>query len=143
MLFGQYVRVLRQTGHTEKATALLQATTELNLFCPDVLRSASRADKLQFLESFWDSAAPRSGETGALGFDTWIERKGNVPFCSMYSQGETRGGGGGAESLLFEDNGSMCYRCLWIQNHLSDPKLLSSCVSGKGSVSGFQKEFVI
>ena len=69
---------MKQAGHTEKAVSFLQAQLEFNLFCPDVLRTASHKERLEFFEMFWDSGTPRLGEQGAVGWDVWTERKGDV-----------------------------------------------------------------
>lgn len=77
-IFVQLCHLLRQSGHTEKAVSLFQAQLEFTFFCPPVLLSASLKDKREFLETFWDSSAPRFGEVGAGGWDAWMERKGDV-----------------------------------------------------------------
>ena len=69
---------MKQAGHTEKAVSFLQAQLEFNLFCPDVLTTASHKERLEFFEMFWDSGTPRLGEQGAVGWDVWTERKGDV-----------------------------------------------------------------
>jgi len=58
--------------------SLFQAQLEFVFFCPPVLRTASLKDKREFLETFWDSSAPRLGEEGAGGWDAWMDRKGDV-----------------------------------------------------------------
>ena len=79
-------QMLLQSGHGEKSLAIYQAVLEYNLFMPEVLLSSSPEDKKEFFDAFWESSAPRVGEIGALGWDTWIERKGDVELVKPWIQ---------------------------------------------------------
>lgn len=62
-------------GHTEKAVACFQAMIELNCLCPSELSETTpTSGQLAFLETFWDSGQPRFGETGAVGWMTWMNK---------------------------------------------------------------------
>lgn len=79
--------LLSQTGHTELAVSLCQAQIELNLCCPAMLGGVRLREKFEILGAFWGSMAPRAGETKAVGWDLWVENKGDVHNVSMYSLG--------------------------------------------------------
>ncbi|GAA5907948.1 nuclear exosome regulator NRDE2 [Sporobolomyces salmoneus] len=75
-LFLRLCLMLRQVGYSERAFAAFQALIELNLFRPNHLNLARPDDPrrkwtdrvVDELEEFWDSEAPRIGETGAKGW---------------------------------------------------------------------------
>ena len=71
----QLCHILRQAGHTERAVSLFQAAIELNLHHPPSLSAMKLKERLEFLEAFWDSGAPRVGEEGARGWSYWIDHK--------------------------------------------------------------------
>lgn len=58
----------RAAGYVERAFALLQATVELNVHCPPLLRGHSTRKKLEAFEEFWESEVPKAGEMGARGW---------------------------------------------------------------------------
>ena len=74
-IFVQLCHILRQAGHTERAISLFQAAVELNLNYPPSLSTMKLKERLEFLEAFWDSGAPRVGEEGARGWSYWIDHK--------------------------------------------------------------------
>nr|XP_054758466.1 nuclear exosome regulator NRDE2-like [Lytechinus pictus] len=66
----------RQSGHTEKAVALLQALVEFNCFCPEKVKESTTLEgKIAFFEPFLDSNEPRFGQPGAKGWAKWVEQK--------------------------------------------------------------------
>ena len=69
---------LARAGFREKGTAIWQASLELNLFAPDFPGYYSLDDKLATFEQFWESAVPRFGEPGALGFANVMRRRKEV-----------------------------------------------------------------
>ncbi|KAL9952401.1 hypothetical protein ACROYT_G039651 [Oculina patagonica] len=72
-LFIRQCQFTRQSGHTEKAVACLQAMVELNCFCsPDLEKNTPVTGQMAFLETFWDSGQPRFGEDGASGWKSWM-----------------------------------------------------------------------
>lgn len=68
--------------------AAFQALIELNLCCPERLRSAELSDKIIILESFWDSGVQRFGEEGAKGWSFWMDNK-----ESLHAESESSGKG--------------------------------------------------
>lgn len=78
-IFVRLCSFLKQAGHREKAVAALQAMIELNMCCPERLKSAELTDKTIILESFWDSGLPRFGEGGARGWSFWMDNKDLLP----------------------------------------------------------------
>ncbi|XP_062614454.1 nuclear exosome regulator NRDE2-like [Saccostrea cucullata] len=78
-IFVQLCTFLKQAGHKEKAVASFQALIELNLCCPERLRSADLSEKAIILESFWDIGVPRFGEEGAKGWNYWMVNKDLLP----------------------------------------------------------------
>eukprot|EP01062_Namystynia_karyoxenos_P030059 TRINITY_DN2249_c0_g1_i1.p1 TRINITY_DN2249_c0_g1~~TRINITY_DN2249_c0_g1_i1.p1 ORF type:complete len:1045 (+),score=329.74 TRINITY_DN2249_c0_g1_i1:78-3137(+) len=58
-----------QCGYRERAVALLQAMIEANCFAPPGL--ATWRDKMDALEKFWESEAPRVGEEGSQTWAAW------------------------------------------------------------------------
>lgn len=88
-IFVSFCSILRSAGHTEKAVSLFQALIELNLFCPEILVNESYTDRLEFLETFWDTPVGRLGENGAQGWAQYVESKGVVPPVEpWYKQGK-------------------------------------------------------
>ncbi|XP_031560255.1 nuclear exosome regulator NRDE2-like [Actinia tenebrosa] len=74
-LFVQHCKFMKQSGHTEKAVACFQAMIELNCLCPSELsENTPTTGQLAFLETFWDSGHARFGETGAVGWTTWMNK---------------------------------------------------------------------
>ncbi|KAK3713719.1 hypothetical protein QZH41_020706, partial [Actinostola sp. cb2023] len=74
-LFVQQCNFMKQSGHMEKSVASFQAMIELNCLCPDELSTNTLSAGLTaFLETFWDSGQPRFGESGALGWKTWMDK---------------------------------------------------------------------
>ena len=69
---------LARAGFREKGTAIWQASVELNLFAPDFPGYYSLDDKLATFEQFWESAVPRFGEQGALGFANVMRHRNEV-----------------------------------------------------------------
>ncbi len=62
---------MRDAGYAESALAVWQGLLELNFFAPIELSSKSKErheDLLASFEEFWDSEAPRIGETDAQGW---------------------------------------------------------------------------
>lgn len=78
-IFVKLCMFLKEAGHKERAVAAFQALIELNVFCPERLKSADRTDKIIILESFWDSGVPRFGEEGAKGWSFWMDNKDLLP----------------------------------------------------------------
>ncbi len=66
---------LARTGFRERAMAVWQAAVELNLFSPDLPGYYSLDDRLALLEQFWESASPRFGEQGAVGWAAAMKTK--------------------------------------------------------------------
>ncbi|KEI37762.1 uncharacterized protein L969DRAFT_89734 [Mixia osmundae IAM 14324] len=58
--------VMRAAGFAERAFAILQAQIELNFFSPD--DAVSEDELFARFETFWDSEAPRIGESSAQGW---------------------------------------------------------------------------
>lgn len=72
------VDFLTRSGHSERAIGILQANAEYNLFCPNALRGAKGRQikfKRELFRAFWDSEAPRMGDTGAQGWAAWHEKQ--------------------------------------------------------------------
>lgn len=77
-IFLLYCYFLRQSGHSEKAIANLQALIEFNLCYPKELSSDDRPslkESIGYFEAFWESGAALVGEEGAVGWDTWWQGK--------------------------------------------------------------------
>ena len=75
-IFSLYCSHLKQVGLTEKAVASYQALIEFNLCVPPEVEGedVSLEALKKFLEPFWDSGAPRFGESGALGWSNWTRK---------------------------------------------------------------------
>ena len=83
VLFTQYCYCLAASGQSERAIACYQALLEYNLCCPVELTSSQSSpvthkQKIAFFEPFWDSGAPRLGESGAVGWNQWMQASQNV-----------------------------------------------------------------
>ena len=74
-LFSQFTHCLAAAGQNERAIACYQALVEFNLGCPSSISSVgtSSKERVEFFEPFWDSGAPRLGETRAVGWGQWME----------------------------------------------------------------------
>lgn len=66
-LFHRCCIMLKQAGFHERAVAAFQAIIELNFLGP-VAQAPSTSELLEDFELFWDSEAPRIGETGSIGW---------------------------------------------------------------------------
>ena len=84
-------------GYTERAVGLFQALLELNFRSPDFPGFYSLEDRLALFEPFWESAAPRMGEFGAIGWKAVMKVKTggsggddvvNEAFASMFDDEE-------------------------------------------------------
>ncbi|KZV75506.1 DUF1740-domain-containing protein [Peniophora sp. CONT] len=71
-LFWRVAVLLRQSGFTERALAMFQAQAELTYNCPPSFVGAFLTSRLDKLEEFWESEAPRIGEQGAQGWAAWL-----------------------------------------------------------------------
>ncbi|XP_056282984.1 nuclear exosome regulator NRDE2 isoform X2 [Pseudoliparis swirei] len=71
-IFTQQCHVLRQSGHSEKATSLFQAMIDFTFYKPDSVRKLSTKQQVEFFEPFWDSGEERVGELGARGWKAWM-----------------------------------------------------------------------
>jgi len=89
-LFMEYCIFLGGAGHFEKAIALFQAQIEFSLCRPSILgQDATHKDAVDFMSVFWDSSAPKFGETAAAGWSAWVENGGVHSSSSFwYSKGE-------------------------------------------------------
>ncbi|WVF70250.1 hypothetical protein IAT40_005039 [Kwoniella sp. CBS 6097] len=75
-LFLRACLFLKQSGYNERALAAFQAQIEITFFKPDLLRHRPESsspsgwfEKIQSeFEDFWESEAPRIGDSGALGW---------------------------------------------------------------------------
>ncbi|WWD09643.1 hypothetical protein V865_007771 [Kwoniella europaea PYCC6329] len=73
-LFLRACLFLKQAGYNERALAMFQAIMEITFFKPDHLRTSSSSahirydDVLDEFEGFWDTEAPRIGESGSKGW---------------------------------------------------------------------------
>ncbi|EJD04053.1 DUF1740-domain-containing protein [Fomitiporia mediterranea MF3/22] len=74
-IFWRIATFLRQAGYVERGFALFQAQAELTFNEPEENVTASLEQRLDSLEEFWESEAPRMGEAGAKGWKTWIADK--------------------------------------------------------------------
>ncbi|THH33540.1 hypothetical protein EUX98_g633 [Antrodiella citrinella] len=61
----------RDSGYTERATAIFQAQAELIYNMPKNLTDLEFDEVLDELELFWESEVPRIGEPGATGWNIW------------------------------------------------------------------------
>ena len=74
VLFSQFCHCLAAAGQNERAIACYQALIEFNLCCPaDISSLETSRERGEFFEPFWDSGAPRLGETSAVGWAQWME----------------------------------------------------------------------
>ncbi|WWC66161.1 uncharacterized protein I206_100062 [Kwoniella pini CBS 10737] len=86
-LFLRAALFLKQAGYTERALASFQALIEITFFKPDHLRQPSGItlthdsfDKaLGEFEKFWDTGAPRIGETGSKGWQNTTSNLVSIP----------------------------------------------------------------
>ncbi|KAI8812559.1 NRDE-2, necessary for RNA interference-domain-containing protein [Cladochytrium replicatum] len=74
-MFNRCCTLLEQTGYNERAVSLYQAMIELTCFCPAAYTHQSFKQRVDMLESFWESEAPRIGEEGALGWSNSLLRE--------------------------------------------------------------------
>ena len=90
MIVVKLCEALRQAGHMERAVALYQCMLEYNLRSPQAVNILPHADKIDFLEAFWDSGTGRLGEPGATGWEEWVEKKGQIApvQCLQSSKGQ-------------------------------------------------------
>ena len=85
----ELVVILWQCGHNERASAICQGLLEFNMNCPEVLKETTAAERLEFLEAFWDGSLPRVGEENAKGWRHWVDTKGDdTQFGQMYTRGK-------------------------------------------------------
>ncbi|XP_052775982.1 nuclear exosome regulator NRDE2-like [Mya arenaria] len=68
-IFLQYCQFLIQVGFNERALATFQAILEYNLFCPPLLKNASKENKMANFEEFWDNESAKIGTQGACGWN--------------------------------------------------------------------------
>ncbi|VDK24688.1 unnamed protein product [Anisakis simplex] len=61
------VKLLMQTGYTEKGVATLQAICEYNLCMPERIRKCGSSDRKKYFEAFWDSGIARIGDVNGAG----------------------------------------------------------------------------
>jgi len=62
----------KQAGYSERAFGIFQGLLELNLNCPEKIQSDIPIEMvLDYLQTFWESEAPRIGEPEALGWNQW------------------------------------------------------------------------
>ncbi|CED84838.1 Uncharacterized conserved protein [Phaffia rhodozyma] len=59
---------MKEAGYIEQATAVFQAQMELTFFTPSHLQTQTFQQKLDALATFWDSEAPRFGESSSVGW---------------------------------------------------------------------------
>ena len=74
----------RDAGYVELAIAIWQALLEFHIFKPtesDNLNQTKTvaSSNVDLFEEFWESEVPRIGESGALGWKTYIQSKGDPP----------------------------------------------------------------
>ncbi|WAR23692.1 NRDE2-like protein, partial [Mya arenaria] len=62
-------------GFNERALATFQAILEYNLFCPPLLKNASKENKMANFEEFWDNESAKIGTQGACGWNQTGKRK--------------------------------------------------------------------
>ncbi|KAF0988630.1 hypothetical protein HZS_6444, partial [Henneguya salminicola] len=87
-LYSQLALFLLETDHMEKLIALFQLIIEYNFLKTkgtDLEKVKSDAIRL-YLETFWDSHAPKIGEFGALGFNYFISQNKNPALISIFSE---------------------------------------------------------
>lgn len=82
-LFSDYCTFLYDTGYTERSIASWQAIIEFNFFSPS--NKYDTSELTTFFEPFWDSGAPRIGESNALGWDQTIKMK-QVADCTLFDK---------------------------------------------------------
>ncbi|KAG6851218.1 hypothetical protein H0H93_015228 [Arthromyces matolae] len=59
-------------GFVERATGMFQAQAELSFGAPQALDGLDWDTQMQYLDSFWESEAPRFGEAGSRGWAAWF-----------------------------------------------------------------------
>ncbi|KZT05893.1 uncharacterized protein LAESUDRAFT_654560 [Laetiporus sulphureus 93-53] len=69
----------RDAGFAERANAIIQAQAELLYQLPPHLVDQRFDNQLDALEDFWESEAPRIGETDAKGSANWSQRSSVTP----------------------------------------------------------------
>ena len=72
-IFLLYCYFLRQSGHTERSVACLQALVEFSMSCPVELLDTSCKERKKYFEAYWDSGSCHVGEEGAVGWRAWWE----------------------------------------------------------------------
>ncbi|KZS95938.1 hypothetical protein SISNIDRAFT_330589 [Sistotremastrum niveocremeum HHB9708] len=77
---------LVDAGHRERATALMQAQCELTFNIPSKFEALTFQQRLDALEAFWDSEAPRVGEPSAKGWKNTDLTALNEPHVSTEAQ---------------------------------------------------------
>ncbi|KAG8906633.1 hypothetical protein FRB99_006421 [Tulasnella sp. 403] len=74
---------LAESGHTERAMAILQAQCEMVLFMPPELRGKPFSAQLDAFEEFWESECPRIGEVDAKGWAESLQVNANITTQSL------------------------------------------------------------
>ncbi|KAA1468262.1 DUF1740-domain-containing protein [Dentipellis sp. KUC8613] len=71
-IFWRAAVILRQAGHIERAMAMFQIQAELIFNVPSSSLRSSFEEQLGALEEYWESEAPRIGESGGSGWASWV-----------------------------------------------------------------------
>ncbi|KAF1922683.1 DUF1740-domain-containing protein [Didymella exigua CBS 183.55] len=82
-LFVRLTALIQEAGYQELALAAWQAVLEYNLLAPQ----HPTADKTQRFEEFWESEAPRIGESGSKGWRHTLIDDAVPPPCSIILEG--------------------------------------------------------
>ena len=74
----------RDAGYIELAIAIWQALLEFHIFKPTESDKSNQfntitSSNIDSFEDFWESEVPRFGESGALGWKTYLQSKGDPP----------------------------------------------------------------
>eukprot|EP00698_Gefionella_okellyi_P006872 TRINITY_DN1657_c0_g1_i1.p1 TRINITY_DN1657_c0_g1~~TRINITY_DN1657_c0_g1_i1.p1 ORF type:complete len:991 (-),score=223.69 TRINITY_DN1657_c0_g1_i1:7-2979(-) len=91
----------KQAGYIERAIANYQALVEFNCFCPESLTDHTL--KLKWFGEFWESDVPRVGETGATGWEEWLQKTGRITTTVAKP---TKAGGSGGHWVELSSNSS-------------------------------------
>ncbi|TFY71447.1 hypothetical protein EVG20_g1553 [Dentipellis fragilis] len=71
-IFWRTAVTLRQAGYIERAMAMFQVQAELIFNMPSPILRSSFEEQLDALEEYWESEAPRIGESGGNGWAAWV-----------------------------------------------------------------------
>ncbi|KAJ3088671.1 Protein nrde2, partial [Quaeritorhiza haematococci] len=86
--FTRACHMMKQAGYIERAVATFQAQIEFSCFCPAPYARQTFSQRVEMLETFWDSEMPRFGEEDATGWANSLFKDQDIPVPSGESRSQ-------------------------------------------------------